>query len=235
MWPNFSQNDKMEDFAKLIEAVAAIAWPAIVVFVVVIFRPAVAGIIESAKSRRFTLKWGGQELTMEEVNEQQSNLISDLQTQLLDIRRRLNVAAPAATDSEVTTAISTPNVTAVLWVDDNPKNNSYFIEQLMKAGIKVDIAETTAQGILLSTKQKYDYIISDMGRYEDGTENPDAGIELLKTVRARDQKIPFIIYSSSHGIRQHGPEARELGVTALTTSPTELSGLLKLDQLKASA
>ena len=64
----------MTDFAKLLEGIAAFAWPVIIVLLILIFRRAVVSLIESARSRKFTLKIGGQELTMEEVNQQQQNL-----------------------------------------------------------------------------------------------------------------------------------------------------------------
>jgi CheY-like chemotaxis protein len=222
----------IEHISKLIEALAAMAWPAIVLILIVCFRPAIVGIIESAKSRRFTLKVGGQELSMEEVNEQQRNLISDLQTQLLDVRKRLDtLAAPAPADSKAVTSRE-PSPAAILWADDNPKNNSYFVERLTKAGIKVDLARSTGEALSLSSRQKYSSIISDMHRYEDGADNSDAGIDLLKAVRGRHQQTPFIIYCGAEGIRAYGAEAKRLGVTGITSSPTQLSGLLNLDRLE---
>jgi hypothetical protein len=45
----------MTDIAKLLEAIGAVAWPAIVILLIILFRPAVAGLIESAKSRKLTI------------------------------------------------------------------------------------------------------------------------------------------------------------------------------------
>ena len=109
------------------------------------------------------------------------------------------------------------------------------MEQLTNLGIKVDLALTTSEGLSLFGRRKYSYVISDMGRQEDDAENSDAGLDLLKAIRERDAQIPFIIFCSSRGVREHGAEARKLGVTGITSSPTELSGLLNLDALKAKA
>lgn len=232
----------MDQFTKLIEALATLAWPAIVVAIIVIFRPAVAGIIESAKSRKFTLKFGGQELTMDEVSEQQRNLISDLQTQLVEVRKRvegivgpLSATAAGIPAPEIAPAIPVSSAMSVLWVDDVPKNNSYFVEQLTNVGIKVDLALSTAEGLSLFGRRKYSCVLSDMGRHEDGAENTDAGIDLLKAVRSRDAQVPFLIFCSTRGVREHGAEALKLGATGITASPTELFGLLNLAGLKAKA
>ena len=47
------------------------------------------GLLESAKLRKFTLKIGGQELTMEELTDQQSKLLSDLQSQIEALRNQM--------------------------------------------------------------------------------------------------------------------------------------------------
>ena len=75
--------------AETAKALAALAWPVIVFLLILFFRPAIKALIESAKSRKFTLKLGGQELTMEEVNQQQRTITTDLQTQVAEIRKSL--------------------------------------------------------------------------------------------------------------------------------------------------
>ncbi|SRR6266571_382651 len=226
----------MEQFAKVVEALSALLWPLIVVAVIVIFRPAVSSLIESARSRKFTVKIGGQELTMDEANEQQRSLIADLQTQLIELRKRVDgsqIASPVERTLQPT--VSPPAPTSILWVDDYPKNNSYFIDHLQELGVKVDLALSTGEGLSMFGRRRYSCVISDMGRHEDGRENSDAGLDLLREIRAKDQKIPFIIFCSTRGVRQHGKEALHLGATGITASPTELFGLLNLDALNAAA
>jgi DNA-binding NarL/FixJ family response regulator len=74
-----------------------------------------------------------------------------------------------------------------------------------------------------------------MGRREDGKDNFRAGLDLLKAVRARDPQIPFVIFCSSRGVRDHRDEAMRLGANGITASATELSELLNLTQLKKEA
>ncbi|MBI3776428.1 MAG: response regulator [Gammaproteobacteria bacterium] len=219
----------MADIAKLLEGLAAVAWPVIFILLIFLFRPAVAALIESARSRKFTLKLGGQELTMEEASAQQRNFIADLQTQVIEIRSAIERGVqPANIVLDVTRVRTPPVAGAVLWVDDQPKNNSYFVQQLSDKGISVDLALTTSEGLrLFDKKSSYGVVISDMGRIENGTYKSTAGLELLREIRGRNKPIPFIIFSSSQGVRQHKDTAITLGATAITSSPTEMFGILQ--------
>jgi len=222
--------------AETAKALAALAWPVIVFLLILFFRPAIKALIESAKSRKFTLKLGGQELTMEEVNQQQRTITTDLQTQVAEIRKSLQGSqVPLRSVAEVAPSTTPASGKSVLWVDDDPKNNSYFIQQLSDNGIKVELAMSTSEGLRLFRQKKYDAVISDMGRAEGGTYNTGAGIELLRRIREDDKRVPFIIFCSSRGIKKHGEEAASLGATAVTSSSTEMMGILQdsIGEMKA--
>jgi CheY-like chemotaxis protein len=224
----------MEQIAKFMEAASTLLWPLIVIVVIVVFRPAVSNLIESARSRRFTVKIGGQELTMDEAGEQQRSLIADLQSQLIDLRKRVdgNRFSSKPSSSAINPVPRGP--ASILWVDDNPKNNSYFIDQLQELGIKVDLVPTTSKGLEMLARRRYSCVISDMGRKEDGKEKSDAGLDLLRAIRERDPNIPFVIFCSSNGVRRYGADAMLLGATGITASGTELIALLNLEELRAT-
>ncbi len=217
------------DSAQLIQALASLLWPLMALLVLFLFKPAVAAIIESAKSRKFTLKIGGQELTREEANQVQQTLIADLQKKVSEIEQRLAGAAtgiePRATASFVE---PTSSASRILWVDDHPKGNSYFVEQLSDAGFKVVLARSTAEGARKFDSQTFSTIISDMGRREGLVYHPTAGLDLLRLVRQKDPKIPFVIYCSWKASVRYKEQALGLGATAITSSPTELYGILNL-------
>jgi CheY-like chemotaxis protein len=211
----------------LLNAIASLLWPLTAIGLVIIFRPAIAAIIESAKSRKFTVKIAGQELTMEELSDQQRGLIADLQAQVIELRKKVEGQLEPA----VTVAFATASRTAsILWVDDNPRNNSILVQQLADLGISVDLALSTAEGAAKFERNSYLSIISDMGRREDGSYRPNAGLELIKLVRAKDSHIPIVIFCASRLAREYGQEALGLGATAVTSSPTELFGILRLDE-----
>jgi CheY-like chemotaxis protein len=216
----------MTEIAKLLEGLAAVAWPAIVILLVLLFRPAVAALIESARSRKFTLKIGGQELSMEEASEQQRTLIADLQAQVLEIKKRIE-ASVLPLSPETIRPTTHASAGFALWVDDHPKNNSYFVQQLTDKGVNVDLALSTSEGLRLFGKKAYDVVISDMGRTEDGTYKPTAGVELLRQIREENKTVPFIIFCTSRGAKEHRETAMSLGVSAITSSPTEMFGILQ--------
>ena len=171
---------------------------------------------------------------MEEANNAQQRLIADLQAKVADIQHTL----PDSLSTKAGEPKNAPAVsrgTALLWVDDNPKNNAFFVQQLYDLGVIVDIAISTSSGNVHFNSKVYNYVISDMGRTEGGAFNPHAGIDFLKIVREKDKQIPFIIYSSPRAITEYGSEAFRLGATAATSSATELFGLLHLRAAKANA
>lgn len=265
----------MDALAELLKALATLLWPAIVIGMVWMFRPAIASLIESAKSREFSIEIGGQKLSVKEASEQQRTLIADLQAELVVLKRRLDAGAsstrplppplephaivlperpspsapslegiPSATRAGAPRALpATPTrpapaqeqaerIASVLWVDDNPKNNSFFIEQLENAGVRVDLALSTQDGLRKFHKHRYSVVLSDMGRYEDGGNNPHAGLNLVKAVRAADPAVPLFIFCSARAAEQYGPEALRLGATSVNSSSTELYAALKLNTLR---
>lgn len=217
----------MIDVGKVLEGIAILLWPIIVIILIFLFKPAVAAIIESAKSRKFTLKIGGQELTMEEVNKQQREMITDIQSRIIELEHKIKGKNPS--DQAVREASTTKRSVqgrSILWVDDNPKNNSYFVQQLLDKGLIVDLALSTSAGLERFNEGQYSLVISDMGRTEKGSFKATAGLELFKEIRAKNPNIPFVILTTSNAVRQYASEAKALGVTLITSSPTELFAVL---------
>ena len=69
----------MEPLAKLLSALASLAWPVIFVVLIFVFFDPLKKLIESARGRKFTIKVAGNELTMEEASEIQRQTVSDIQ------------------------------------------------------------------------------------------------------------------------------------------------------------
>jgi CheY-like chemotaxis protein len=217
--------------AEILQGVAAILWPIIaVVFIVVLlvfFKPAIAAIIESAKSRKFTLKVGGQEITMEQASEQQHNLLKDVQNQVLELKNRIETHTQPQSKLEIPSSPQPERQNfSILWVDDNPSNNSYAVQQLSDTGITVDLALSTSDGINRFKQGQYTHIISDMGRREKKFMNYTAGLDLLKEIRSVNPSLPFIIFTTSENVRIYMAQATELGANLITSSWTEIVGYL---------
>ena len=200
----------MDNTQKLLLAVATLLWPLIVILIVIGFWPGIAAIIESARSRKFALKIGGQELSMEEANHGQQRLIMDLLMQVAAVQKRLNIRDIDHGDTTGSTSLPLARSANVLWVDDNPKAISYLLETLRDLGMKVD-----------------------MRRQEGRNLNQTAGLEFLKKVREKSPKVPFVLFTGDGSIKEHGKEARQMGVTEMTSSPTRLLGILNAETLKS--
>jgi DNA-binding NarL/FixJ family response regulator len=76
-------------------------------------------------------------------------------------------------------------------------------------------------------RRTYTAIVSDMGRREDGRFQPTAGLSLLEDVRPIAPDTPFILFTSARMANRHAEDARRLGAAGITSSATELTGLLK--------
>lgn len=106
----------------------------------------------------------------------------------------------------------------ILWVDDYPENNRHPQSILKAAGVRIDLALETEEAYLTLDRNRFDLIISDMGRGENRT----AGLDLLKGLKERNNKTPAIIFASRNAINNYGEEAQMLGAKATAASITEL-------------
>lgn len=226
----------MDTIPDLVQALAALAWPTIVIIILLLFRANVREIIESAKLRRFTVKVAGNELTMEEINEQQLNLISDLQRQVVDLQQHLQALSTGGRVPEMTETARTidqrlQEFNRILWVDDNPKQNAYLIQSFQEQGIDVITALSTEEALRKFSRgsRGFDSVITDMGRQESGRFNPFAGIELTRRIRPADPKIPIILFTSPRTVREKRDEALAAGVTEVTASATALLKMVQVD------
>jgi DNA-binding response OmpR family regulator len=85
----------------------------------------------------------------------------------------------------------TPMIGRVLWVDDHPENNAEEERFLEEHRIAVYRVASTEDALTLLPMYEYGAVISDMGRGD----RPLAGIDLVKAMRARGDRRPFILYT----------------------------------------
>ena len=114
----------------------------------------------------------------------------------------------------------------ILWVDDYPENNDYPREMLEQAGVEFALALETESAINILKYNKFDLIISDMGRGNNHT----AGLDLLKELKKLGIKTPVVIFS--HSRNKYGEEARALGAIAITSGFTNVLNVIQKELLK---
>lgn len=211
----------MEETSHLISAIAELAWPALLLVLLVYFGPLIKSIVSGLGKRKFTINVAGTELTVAEATEQQRRLIGDLQEKVLKISESRPMDALGVRDVQ-TAYRSSKKLHRLLWVDDYPSNNAQLVEYLREKGVHVDIALSTDEAKRLFSSHPYDAVVSDMGRNEGGQNTADAGVRLIRDLRQADASIPMVIYCSHRGATAHGRNALEAGATVVTSSALEM-------------
>jgi CheY-like chemotaxis protein len=117
-------------------------------------------------------------------------------------------------------------VKRLLWVDDNPRNNSLLAATLEERGLRVDIALSTDEGLAKFRRQPYDLVLSDMGR----PEGEKAGIDLTRKIKSLSPGTPVFIYCGSWAARNWREEALQAGATEITASASSLFAALPLTE-----
>ena len=211
----------MDSLANLISSLASLAWP--VVFAVLVYKlfSPIQKLVESANARKFTIKVAGNELTMEELSEQQRIIINDIQSKIVEIEKRDVVESPAAAALSIEQPRSKKRV---LWVDDRPKNNSFLVAAIEDKGAKVEIALSTDEALSKIQKEDFDIVISDMGR----PEGDHAGLDLANRLKAMKIAIPIYIYCGTWAAKNLRKEAESAGVAGITSSGTTLLSMLQI-------
>lgn len=70
----------------------------------------------------------------------------------------------------------------ILWVDDHPENNDALVELLRRFGATVDLPRSNAEALSLLRNSRYDVIISDVARDDEGPHSDLMGVELAREV-----------------------------------------------------
>lgn len=194
----------------------ALAWPAIGVFVLIRFREPISTLI--AGLQQISLKGPGFELTGTRATVAASlaaaQTARDPAGLTPDDARML-----ATTVTDLVTADSVRGVGGgrLLWVDDQPANNRFEAAALRALGIHISTVRTTEEALAMIARERFDLIISDMGRAEGDT----AGYDLLQALRATGDDTPFVIYAGSDSAA-HRTEAARRGAQGSTNRPEEL-------------
>ena len=218
----------VDDFVKLIDSVtkllSVLVWPTVAGFVLVRFGPALKEFFSSLGE--FSFKGGGFEATAKRKQaEAAAALVAasvshpDASATPASAAQRAGEAAAVVAKSVNAQVIRRASKATALWVDDRPDNNIYERQALKALGLSFVLATSTEEALDLVAKQKFDVIISDMGRPPD----PRAGYTLLDQLRGSGNRTPLVFYAGSNAL-EHKAEARKHGAIGSTNRPAELFG-----------
>jgi CheY-like chemotaxis protein len=105
----------------------------------------------------------------------------------------------------------------ILWVDDNIQHNLFEMKYVQRLGVVVETATTTEAALRALETGRFDLVISDMHRVENGVEEPQAGLNLLRQIRPR-QRVPLIIYTSNASLLRKNADISEYGAIVTDTA-----------------
>jgi CheY-like chemotaxis protein len=227
--------------ARIIEAVGSLLWPLLVAVLLIRVIPHIPGVVadlrKAMRTRAFTVKVGGVELSIEDATEQLRRQVTDLQTHLAaQLAQQPDPGPPAApgappggvpAGAEAGLAADQGRAT-ILWVDDNPDANSLELAKLRDDGLEVLLARSTAEAMdVLSLRRGVRAIVTDLGRAEDGEFRSHAGLALLRQLHEAEQDQPVLVYTSARRVELDRQDALDAGATVVTASPTQLFAALR--------
>src|SRR5215218_11236328 len=223
--------------AMIIEAIGSLLWPLLVAVVLIRVLPHVPGVVadlrRALRTRAFRVKVGGAELTVEEATEQLRRQVTDLQNHMAAqlaaqaAQGGTRPPTPAGIDLGAAPAAEQARPT-VLWVDDDPDDNTLELAKLREDGIEVLLARSTAEALdVLSLRRGVGAIVTDLGRSEDGEFRSHAGLALLRQLGEAEHDQPVLVYTSTRRVELDRQDALDAGATVVTSSPTELFAALR--------
>jgi CheY-like chemotaxis protein len=229
--------------ARVIEAIGSLLWPLLVAVLLVRVLPHVPGVVadlrRALRTRAFTVKLGGVELSVEEAAEQLRRQVTDLQAHMAAQLAEREAAprlpappgppgSPGAGPAEAGAPARPDGPPTVLWVDDNPDDNTLELAKLRDDGVEVLLARSTAEAMdVLSLRRGIGAIVTDLGRAEDGEFRSHAGLALLRQLREAEQDQPVVVYTSARRVELDRRDALDAGASVVTSSPVELFAALR--------
>jgi CheY-like chemotaxis protein len=245
--------------ARIIEAIGSLLWPLLVAVLLIRVIPHIPGVVadlrRAMRTRAFTVKVGGVELSVEEAAEQLRRQVADLQTHMaIQLVERAEPVPPGAgpprppgTGSPAEPASPGPPSSpgagpardqapapagqgppTILWVDDDPDDSTMELAKLRDDGVEVLLARSTAEAMdVLSLRRGVDAIVTDLSRAEDGEFRSHAGMALLRQLREAEQDQPVLVYTSARRVELDRQDALDAGASVVTSSPTELFAALR--------
>ena len=213
----------MKLFSLITTFIQVMIWPIVVlVFAFYLRKPIMTFISEL---NEINLKAGPVETTAR--SKQAIEIAASLGAATAQIEEDTDLSRPAELTSEIprlidqtitTQTLKRLQGTSVLWVDDQPLNNTYARHALEAVGVRFAICTSTSDALEELARASYDAVISDMGRPPDAR----AGYTLLEKIREMKFSMPFIIYSRGANKQHHREEAQQQGAYASVSGPLDL-------------
>ncbi|NHZ64065.1 response regulator [Massilia genomosp. 1] len=170
----------------------------------------------------------GTEIEVHFLSKLQQTAIDDLQ----EIVGKLVLATPknlavATTVPPAPSPFNKSRQRRILWVDDVPTNNTLLVEQFKLIETEVEQVTTTDAALARISQEKFDLVITDMARLEDGRRVQDAGLILIREAMKLRPELQIVVYCSRGMAAMHGKAAEQAGARLVTSSGTALLAVVR--------
>ncbi|MCP3053827.1 response regulator [Aurantimonas marianensis] len=189
----------------------------ILVYILEKFFPDLKKILEG---RHVSIKIFGQELSVQKATHQIGDWVTELQNRVAALESgSANKNENKITDGKPNFNVNINNSPEkrILWVDDFPSNNAFIMENLKGRDLQVEISLSTEDALKKFTALDHSLIITDLGRIEGEQDNPYAGLELIKRIRALNETVPIMVFAGKRGLQMRD-ELISSGATEVTSS-----------------
>lgn len=167
----------MANVSDLIGSIATVLWVVFAFVIALILR----GVLKTNRSPLAKLGLGPSGVTIEFAESKINEVIqrSDEET-----RQAFGDAAKRSVIDRLQRNSDLLQRARILWVDDHPENNFPIVELLRRYGASVDTPRSNRQARSLLQANRYDVVISDVARDNEGPGSALKGIELVEEVFA---------------------------------------------------
>lgn len=159
------------DLGGLLQGLAAVLWVILALIVFMAFRPAITARISDLTKLGLTPSGVSMEFAERKLDEAVAKTSSDEQASVGE-------ATKHAVLNRVERNADLLARARVLWVDDHPENNTPIVDLLRHFGTKVDTPRSNNAALALLATTRYDAIVSDVARDEEGPTSNLKGVEL---------------------------------------------------------
>lgn len=183
----------IDTVTKAISDVTSLLWLGLTVCLVIYLRKPIFNIAENlSKAEKIKMELPQFKFELERSIVAAVNLTADAlkkEQGEQELPRIVNSMA-ASVEAVVSGAAAGKNL---LWVDDEPGNNTYGIKALESQGINVFTSRSTREALDQIKTYDFTVIVTDQLRVENGAEDHQAGTHLLEAVRKLGVRAPVIL------------------------------------------
>jgi CheY-like chemotaxis protein len=165
----------MANIADLIGSIAALLWVVFAFVVVLIMR----GVLRTSRGPLTKLGVGPSGVTFEFAEAKLDEAVQGADEQT---RQAVGSAAKRSVIDRLQRNSDLLRRARILWADDHPEYNLPIVELLRRFGASVDTPRSNADALSLLRANRYDVVISDVARDNEGPESNLKGVELAEQV-----------------------------------------------------